>query len=806
MQKRILWGAAALVLLLVFAGCSQPTDFTYSGASPGNPGSLTADVTYDGLVLLSWRQVANAAKYEIYRYDTVTKKERALGDVPNTSSGALYYTDFVSKNNQLEDGRSYEYTVVAVNNSINSGIPVKNGSSKVTAKPKIPAEGSAVTANLDVEISKGGAGILVKFANQPNLDYSISYQYGGGVLVGEITGTGITKEGGYDWIFEKTRYLSFPGFEGDGVVTVSYDFAGEDVQGLGKWLNGGTAKTESISFDFSADKPGPITAFTVTRSEDTVSPYTRYQWTGGAGATSFEIYKAQVSEQPNFGNLSGPVDIKFISDWVKVTTTPPEQDRSLNWVAKEVLDTNTGNYVYLVKAINGGGSTQRFGYQIPAILPVPTLNVTTRYDADDEIQVSWEGDEDTTYRLYRAIADPLDSQYNTSDNNFVLRDPGEYEEVIFDKPRYVLGWAVIIDKPEPGESYVYKLIASKWDATSVPAIKVINTPGGVFTNQTNFTIAKVVTDDKTKNNDYNALSVVITYKGHALADKARDIKLYRRVAGTIAAGSASPYELLTTLTWAGGGSTDDYTIYDDNVDDVSLEYIYRIVVTNPGSKVEVPNFQADSSGKTETVPLRPYSYGYTLNQDMSAILASASDYSVGNVLYVNKGITEELSKTLTGTGAATWTVPAGALIIDVGKVVQLSATNITHAGPSINGLKVTFGWAVHAGLTGGEAATVPSASTYGEAIGTLTIRRASAELPNTPATDQTTTWYIYYVVLDPPSSHGTYARNDEPTYGEYNTPGDLTQYDDDWLVVKSYPWTSAEIPVGAGDKLGYVVP
>jgi len=29
MQKKILWGVAALVLLFVFAGCSQPTDYSF---------------------------------------------------------------------------------------------------------------------------------------------------------------------------------------------------------------------------------------------------------------------------------------------------------------------------------------------------------------------------------------------------------------------------------------------------------------------------------------------------------------------------------------------------------------------------------------------------------------------------------------------------------------------------------------------------------------------------------------------------------------------------------------------------------
>jgi hypothetical protein len=790
------------VLLLVFAGCSQPTDFTYSGASPGNPGSLTADVSYEGLVLLSWRQVASASKYVVYRYDTVTKKERLLGEVenvvPTASDPSLYYTDFVGRNNQLEDGRNYEYTVVAVNNSFGqSGMPLKNGSSKVSAKPKIPAEGSAVTANLDVEITAGGS-ILVKFTNQPNLNYSVSYQYGGGELVGELTGSAATQAGNA-WIFEKTRYLTIPSFEGKGVVTVGYSFAG------GGWLTGGTAATEAIDIPIGADGPGAITSFSVFRGEDTVSPFTRYTWEGGEGATKFEIYKAPVSEEPAFGGLGGTVSIKFLDDWELVKTSPPEQNLSLAWVAKEIADTNTLNYVYLVKAINDAGSTSKFGYKEPAILPVPTLNVTVRYNAVDEIQISWEGDEDTEYHLYRAVVDPLDADDPTATNNFILRDPGEYEEVIFDKPRYVLGWAVIVDKPEPGEAYVYKLIASKWGATSVPAIKVINTDDGVFTNQANFSIAKIISNDKAKNNEFDALSVRITYEGHELlADKARTIKVYRRVAGLISAGSASPYEPLTTVNWPADADGDGITI-NDNVPDVSLEYIYRIVVTNPGSSVEVPNFQA-VNGVTETTPETAYSYDYILNQSIFTV--SGTHYTAGNVLYKFTGITPETNKTLDATGAASWTIPPSALIIDTGRVQVMSSSNIVYdGGPSIKGLPIKLGWGIHAGLSGGEAAINASGTTFVEKEAWLTVEWASVELANTPGTDQTTTWYIYYVVLDPPSSHGTFARNDEPTWGGYDTPSDPEQYNDDWLVVKEYPWTDPDTkPVAATDKLGYTVP
>jgi hypothetical protein len=772
-------------------------------------------------VLLSWRQVASASKYTVYRYDTVTKKERLLGDVeidPTDPAKSLYYADFVSRDNQLEDGRSYEYTVVAVNNSFNqSGMPLKNGSSKVTAKPKIPAEGSAVTANLDVEIGPGGAGVLVKFNNQPNLSYSISYVYGTNQLVYATTGSPVSQDGDV-WIFEKTRYLTIPSFGGAGIVTVNYSFAG------GGYYGGGTAKTQEITFDFGASGPswGASSNFWVTRSEDT-TPYTRYEWSN-IGAASYEIYKAQVSGSPAFAP-GGAVNINFISDWVKVDTTPAELNNGYaavgtqgtpgyeppippQWVAKEIATSNTLNYVYAIIAKNDAGQDTKFAYQTPASITTPDFDVVPRYNDKTKLQIHWEGDEGATYVLERCIADPLDDTQLTSLSNFVLRNPGEYTTVAVVKEDYVLGWAVVIDDDPPiGDAYVYKLTASKWGATAAPKFFVID--DGVFTNSTNFTIAKYTEPVALSNNAFNALSVKIAYAGTAPeANIARTIQLYRKVSSSSGNNSLSPYEPIgPAYAWSAGQA--DH-VFPDTVPDTSLKYDYRIVIYNAdGVPVPNKNAQATDHGKvTEIIDLTAYSYGYKLGKYGTN---AATSYNENGIYFgpapIYVSIIEDATITsgsgsfggvaTTGnpnTGGITYEMKKGLIIIDYGKelVVDNHDDQYTNEGPSILGMSITIEYAIHdTTITG----TVLTTGTYATKTATLPVEVFAKQ--DTATAGQTTTHYLYYIQLPngnditaTPGTGGVIA--DAPTLGFYADPADVeTDFDDDYIVAREYSWGPA---------------
>jgi hypothetical protein len=763
MQKRILWGAAALVLLLVFAGCSQPTDFTNWGGSSGNPGSLKADVTYDGLVLLTWTPANDAKGYEVYRYDTVDKTPpKFLAEI--TQRGTTYYRDFVGEQNQLVDGRNYEYTVVAINNSFNaSGMPLKNGSSKTSAKPKIPAEGTAVTANVDVEIEVGGT-VLVTFTNQPNLDYSVSYSYGSGELVWVSTGVSATQVGGEDsaggWLFEPKRYITFPAVGGDNTLSVNYSFAG------GGWLGGGTAKTETVSYTlgFGLDD---VDNFTPLRFPD----FERLTWDPVTGATGYEIYKAQVSGDPTF-TPTGSSQINFISDWVKVDNTPPELNGNNEFVAKEALTSATGKYVYAIKAVSDSASSDfSFAYEDVYIITTPQIFARVRDDDHTHVELTWDGTEGATYKLERAVAERLDPNQAFTINNFVLTT-GIYEPVgdPVSTPDYVLGWGVVVDdNPEIGFSYVYKLTATEYGFTAAPTLALIY--DGVFNTGTHFTITRSTGETKVNGRKIHEVSLTITFtNGNSDADRDRTIVVYRRKASITGSLDASPWIKVYTHEYTKGDGSFDFDDNDGGSSgiprDPGFKYDYRIEVDPNSVGKGVFN-----DGVSQIDAVEAYGYGWSLGTD-------------GTILTKNSTALPVSVKIPTSSDPE-FDVYPGDVVIARGVLVSGSPDGVTPYSnnlPNIDGLVFTVEFGVDVDVTADPRAPL-----------VVTVeKRVSKDAPITVG-DSTTTSYIYVINLT--ANTGT----TPPPYD-----GHATMVTGEDLSALAYPWDAIEgAPDPTTDKLTF---
>jgi hypothetical protein len=794
MQKRILWGAAALVLLLVFAGCSQPTDFTYSGASPGNPGSLRADNTYDGLVLLTWTPVINVSGYEVYRYDTVDKTPAKL--LAKLDRGATFYADFVGENNQLVDGRNYEYTVVALNSLVDTtgatqtALPAKNGSSKTSAKPKIPAKGSELSADLDVTVSEDGDFVLVTINNgQPNLGYWVNYQYGDNQFVFESAKlaswqaqpdeeeTNGLATGENDWIFEKTKYIRFLKVGGDSTVTVGYYFAGNQNGWLGGYYGGGVSKTETVSYSVGASL-SDITALTITRKPD----YALLEWTYIPGATGYEIYKAQVSAPPEFGNLGGDIKITFISPWVKVDTSTPEQNSATTVLAKETLTSASGRYVYAVKAVGDGGASSNFfyAYELAYDYRTPQIVVNPRGDDSTKAEIKWGlgvpnnantilSEEGATYSLQRLKVKATSYSGTPTLSNFEV--DGEWETVSIATLDYVLDFAVVLDSPLVGESYIYRLTATRYGLSAEPTFDILNT--GNFTKKTNFSVARYEGSDKKANNGYKALSLQITYGGDPNADRDRQIAVYRRKVAD--GGDSTPWDKLTTLSWTAKNKTGEYVVYDDTtVPKVEWKYEYRIEVDPGVDSIGVYN---ENPAKTVT-DVRTYGYGYQLG----AGLFGGKNVS-GNVL---GQYTVDSAQTLGVTGSTSWATKSGMVIIDYGFMTSdiATSTNVNeykNEGPSIEGMTIVVDFAIFTVGTAPVPFTTLAGqkdikANYGvsESQSFVIQKLPGSVLTNvdengTSTTGQDTTFYIYYIEL-PKTTSATEAVTGEPTYGYFNAP------------------------------------
>jgi hypothetical protein len=818
MQKKILWGVAALVLLFVFAGCSQPTDFTYSGASPGNPGSLKADVSYEGLVLLTWDPVINAKEYEIYRYDTVDKTPRKLLAKPDR--GATFYPDFVGENNQLVDGRSYEYTVVAVNNSFDGGaMPLKNGSSKVSAKPKIPEKGSELTANLDVTVGEAGDFILVTINNgQPNLSYSVGYAYGESILYWQTAfdwtayGNGV-ETGGNEWIFEKTKYIRFLKAGGTNTVTVEYGFAGDQDGGFASYYSGGTAITQTITTSVGGSLPD-IENFAVQREPE----YAILSWDYDAAHETFDIYKAEVSSDPNFVAPWDTTDptINFISDWEKVNVNP--QAAGAKVIAKEALSSATKKYVYVIIAKNadGASSAPAYTYEVEANYQTPQISVRSRSDDPAAAEITWGlsqalgwSQEGATYKLERIKVDPV-----TYGGDVTLTPPsfeavGEYENVPIATADYVLDFAVVIDKPEVDQSYLYRLTATRYGITAAPTFAILTTT--VFNKNTNFTLSAYEGNDLANNAHYLDRALKIQYTGESAADKDRTIVLYRRkVTG---GGDSTPWSQINSRDWTKGT---DFYIVQDSVPDVSWSYEYRIEV-DPGVD-SIGRFNASgakSIGGAGLTPVRAYGYGYELNNTGSA----------KNAIDVRR---QDLGVTYTWSSTYEWPLKSGMIVIDSGAVstdiVAIDGDQSANNGPSIEGMTIRVKYAIFDGIgatpkaissiTGADLNKYWYGSDEKDCVVQKLTSTAMTDIGPTGTTSngQNTVFYLYYIQL-PPTTAIADAADGEPTYGLFNNPpaasdpdpaaGDIPKgaFNDDDLLAVNYEWGTTTVSPPGDDKL-----
>ena len=122
--------AMAGLMLLVFAGCKDPTDFSQTDSITNYKGlhSLPAPDWVNatghprtGVIRVSWAPVPNATGYMLYRTaeDHNGVRVQSMGNYANSYSGGpntLFFDDVADFQNTFVDGGAYTYRVVAFSN------------------------------------------------------------------------------------------------------------------------------------------------------------------------------------------------------------------------------------------------------------------------------------------------------------------------------------------------------------------------------------------------------------------------------------------------------------------------------------------------------------------------------------------------------------------------------------------------------------------------------------------------------------------------------------------------------------------
>ena len=530
MQRKILWGMAALVLLFVFAGCSQPSDFTFKQTPNALPAPDFEITAYDGLILLRWKPVTDASGYEVYRYDTVAKVTTQLS-VP---AGQLYYTDWVSWSNQLQDKRDYEYTVVAVSKSSNprdgafeGTVAFLNGVAKKTIRATIPADLTLSLSGITyTELDSGQ--VLVKIPNQVNQTYSVAYTLGtdnddadNPVFVRELTDWSVTANKAGQW-YDPIITATFMPVGPKNSIVVRATFGG----GTSYYT---TAKAEETIVVGELAGALAVTSFRAIRASD-ADGAVNFTWEGNGEA--FSIYKAELDSDnwynPNPASVPYPdhgstaignwKEIALKTDWAVVDLGDDGyalDDDGVTWKATETVTNVLGDYIYgIVARSEGKVSSPQFDIVKDASVIVdPDFSVAYKTDFEGKFietkaQIAWNKDNGTAAGTYTLTEDGTD----------ITPPVATYD---------VRGYNVVERDLAPGKTYTYELTITKNGAVDKKSYKITGPTSAVITGLGISYAAEV-------NNNQAANSISITLSigggnGKLPADKT--IEIYRRIIG-----------------------------------------------------------------------------------------------------------------------------------------------------------------------------------------------------------------------------------------------------------------------------------
>jgi len=701
-NKLFLLGIGVMVALsFVFIACEDPIYRLEPSTLPG-PGNLTANIEYEGIVILKWDNVTSASNYKVVRRDTEKKVEVVL----NASVVNNYYVDVVSHTNELVNGLEYEYAVIS--NSGNAHL--QNGRSTVKASPSIPATFTPVITAEDVTVERfttvsGADQIRVKIANKPNLTYQVAYTFGTGTIVRDFENFGSALSAvNWNVPYYTTTY---PTFGGKTSVSVKAYFRDSSYYT--------TTALQTKEADFVVNTLASPTTFTAVQYMTGIS----IRWSDVEDATGYKVYKAKISDSannPNISTSSSPITI--LSDWALVTgnQTAPETRAADLWEIYEDITDATGNYIYAIIAENATAkSAPKYTVATNTTVAAPSFTVTAA--ANDKVEITWTASADVTYTLERAEVvnygnrgiEPNTSNYTISGSWAAVSPalvPADYEQ----------GRGEYTDTPAPGKAYAYRLTASRSN-TSASSVQILNT--GRFRNALYFSLTRV-----TQNNAL-ARDLTLRIQNQSGAYDGNDLTfdLYRGIATS---GSQTSFEKVNTtpIAYAKLSSTQDPAVvgsgqgitFTDTGLDPALDYDYKIVVLTDNSWIA-------------------NNFGTLSNQQPNG------NYATLNITQGSAANTIQLAPATTASEVVT--LPVKALHVGTG-TLQAPATGstgtTTNNGPNIEGLSVTVRYNT---ATTGAAVTKDASVTVTKSV---SIGNTTGTAPN--ATFTTTYYYIIQLPLD----------------------------------------------------------
>jgi fibronectin type 3 domain-containing protein len=507
MKKNFLLGITGLVLvfLTVLSGCNTPlAELPVKELRPQAlpaPSEVRA-IAYEGLNIITWKPVANAYGYRVYRQDRSSSQESlgvnpveitwpvgTQGRDPDLNTALqLYYTDIVGFSNQLVNDHEYVYYVEAVSgisptpgraadgydpntdlpndassladgyvynselagsNGIRAIIPERNGTYDWIAVENITVE-KAYTSSTDE--------IVVTWDAKPNLTYSVAYTWGVG------TDTGIDRDNlapiaytvTYDYSpFKYVGNFTLPAVGGTNSITVYATFAGGDA-----YFNKRASDTANAVYDLGLGKPDNFSSDRVTDN-----PWVVLRWDTVTDAESYAVYRAE--------SVGGTT---LIGDWAAVANAYELNGDATGYILYDRTAALDKAYRYMVVAVKGSGAsairslpstdTVSVGSSLNT-RPTTPAGFAAVWTNQTDVKVSWTRplNSNVTYKLYRGAA-AFKNEATGNLVNLTSYDYNDETEIAVTSANYITATTVVVvDRPAAapaGKAWVYRVVAQQY--------------------------------------------------------------------------------------------------------------------------------------------------------------------------------------------------------------------------------------------------------------------------------------------------------------------------------------------------------
>ncbi|MDR2501325.1 MAG: hypothetical protein LBD37_09675 [Treponema sp.] len=668
MRKRTIVSVTGLALLsvLILLGCPQPSD---SDPAPektlliGEEG-LIAKVE-PGVNYLWWNapEGRTSTSLTVYRRDTVNETLKDLTSAVQTKGGWQTVVDAVGWNNQLIDGRVYEYTLYDSGNEILD---------TVTLKAKVPARDSFAIplAAADIEVKRykasnnGDDMLLVTFPNQANLTYEVKYTYGKNQTITKDFGSfQVNSTELADYWFAPARAAAFPLLGGANTIAVKATFIANS--GASSANGNYYDQTPVVSKALESYTVAPVLAEPSNITITEAANLNRLTWDHSEPSiTEFALFKAEVNKS-NI-SLGSPSNISVTGDWIAVTLKglgSTVSGGTASWSAYEDVTDHTKYYVYALFAKKGDNQSTPEYAQVSTTVTVPSVTLTADVLSEtttplNRVRLTWDAAPNTKYRLEFAEA-----RSKSSPGTVEAAYPSDYELVgsyapvngnaLVPEASYPQGEAVVFHTPAVQKNYIYRLTPEMNGVPGTPSYQMVNSK--LYTTVVGLTpYQNTAAADVAK-----SIQVGLNSSGTYLADgRSYAITLYRREV-------SDPQTVFASVTTATITETNQFTwtYYDTSVD-MQKEYEYKVVAAGYGT----------SAGSGTVSNLRPVGYnGITV---LTSLTYYSTDYTIGSVTIPANSVQ------ISGSNLEGLSVPV---------LIKRGATTVVNANRTITKLTNTTG-------------------------------------------------------------------------------------------------------------------